>query len=551
MKKFLIFIIGIFLSLPAFSQLEVKENSFREVPGFTNTNPDPDYQTDDNYFPFAIIKIKTDNINDKQRRELLFQGNAATFFMLEYKEDAIWLYLTAKYADYIKISHPDFSTCEFEIPVKLKPNKGYELTLSNTNAGASSYGSISITTKPEKDAFVTLDGKELGLQQRTPYTNEMILAGKHEIKVSKMPYETVTKIIEIKKDEHLDLEIEMPFSYGTLNIETAPSGATVIIDKTEYGTTPITLDSIIVGKHLVLLKKNGLKMMSQNIELEHDKPININKTFETCPVGAIDGIFSVSDTSQVYFSKGNLQYLPSTKIWRFADNQYDFIGKDNKKASENNSGRVDLFGWNTANNPMNRSKNIEDYPKQFVDWGHNPISNGGKKPDMWRTLNKDEWEYLFEKRKTESGMRFVIAKVNATPGVILFPDNWKKNLYDLKEVNNPESLEHTYQPSGDKMKTSKIYQDKNIISLSDWKRVFEANGAVFLPAAGYDGVNVKVSANYVGLYWTSPNSIFYEYVDKPDRFTAANKFRVDALLLFYTYCCEIYTENRISVRLVH
>lgn len=550
MKKFLILIIGILLSLPAFSQLEVKENSFREVPGFTNTNPDPDYQSDDNYFPFAIIKIKTENINDKQRRELLFQGNAATYFMIEYKDDGIWLYLTAQYADYIKISHPDFSTCEFEIPVKLKPNQGYELTLTNT-AGAASYGSLTVITKPEKDAFVTLDGKELGWQQRTPYTNEMILAGTHEIKVSKMPYETVTRIIEIKKDEHLDLEIEMPLSYGILNIETTPPGATVFVDKTEYGTTPITLDSIIVGKHLILLKKDGLKMMSQNIELEHDKPININKTFETCPVGAIYGVFSISDTSQVYFSKGNLQYIPSAKTWRFAENQDYIIGKDNKKANENNNGRVDLFGWNTATNPMNRSKNIEDYPKKFVDWGHNPIANGGNKPDMWRTLKYKEWEYLFEKRKTESGMRFVIAKVNATPGVILFPDNWKKNLYDLKEVNIPGGISHTYQPSGDKIKFLSDIPDQNIISLSDWKRVFEANGAVFLPAAGYDGINVKVSADEVGFYWTSPDSDFYEYVDKPDRFTAENKFRVDALLLFYTNCLEIYPENRLSVRLVH
>jgi hypothetical protein len=545
MKKFFIFLIGIFLSLQAFSQLEVKDNSFREVPGFTNTNPDPDYQTDDNYFPFAIIKIKTENINDKQRRELLFQGNAATYFMLEYKTDAIWLYLTAQYADYIKVSHPDLSTCEFKIPMKLKPNQGYELTLTNSSAAAS-YGSLTITTKPEKGAFVTLDSIELGWQNRTPYTNEMILAGKHEIKVSKMPYETVTRIIEIKKGEHLDLEIEMQFSYGTLNIETTPPGATVIVDKTEYGTTPITLDSIIVGKHLVLLKKDGLKLMSQNIELEHDKPININKTFETCPVGAINGVFSVSDTSQVYFSKGNLQYLPSVKTWRFAENQYDFIGKDNKKAE-----RVDLFGWNTAKNPMNRSKNSEDYPKKFVDWGHNPIANGGKEPDIWRTLNYKEWEYLFEKRKTESGMRFVIAKVNATPGVIIFPDNWKKDLYDLKDVNNPESNSHTYQPSGDKIKVSNYYMSSNNISLSEWKRVFEANGAVFLPAAGYDGINVKVSAAEVGMYWTSPDSDFYEYVDKPDRFTAANKYRVDALLLFINSCYGIYPENRLSVRLVH
>ena len=60
--------------MTAFAQLEVKENSFREVPGFVNINPDENYQTDDNDLPFAVIKVRTENINDKQRRELTFSG---------------------------------------------------------------------------------------------------------------------------------------------------------------------------------------------------------------------------------------------------------------------------------------------------------------------------------------------------------------------------------------------------------------------------------------------------------------------------------------------
>ena len=39
------------------------------------------------------------------------------------------------------------------------------------------------------------------------------------------------------------------------------------------------------------------------------------------PDGAINGKFSVSDTKQVYFSKGNLRYASSK--WSFFDNQYD------------------------------------------------------------------------------------------------------------------------------------------------------------------------------------------------------------------------------------
>ena len=113
------------------AQLEVKEGSFKEVPGFVNINPDENYQRDDNNLPFAVIKVRTENINDKQRRDLNFSGNAGTFIMLEYKDGEVWVYLTAKHADYLKISHPDYSSIEFALPYDLQPKKGYELTIIN------------------------------------------------------------------------------------------------------------------------------------------------------------------------------------------------------------------------------------------------------------------------------------------------------------------------------------------------------------------------------------------------------------------------------------
>ena len=127
MKK-IIAILFLFLSLGAMAQLEVKPDSFKEVVGFVNINLD--IQEDDNNVPYAVVKVKTENINDKQRRELLFQGNAATFIECEYKVGEVWVYLTYK-ASYLKISHPDLSSTEFWFPFDLEPKKGYELTLVN------------------------------------------------------------------------------------------------------------------------------------------------------------------------------------------------------------------------------------------------------------------------------------------------------------------------------------------------------------------------------------------------------------------------------------
>lgn len=128
MKKITAILFLLFLSFGAMAQLDVKPDSFKEVVGFVNINLD--IQEDDNNVPYAVVKVKTENINDKQRRELLFQGDAATFIECEYKVGEVWVYLTYK-ASYLKISHPDLSSTEFWFPFDLEPKKGYELTLVN------------------------------------------------------------------------------------------------------------------------------------------------------------------------------------------------------------------------------------------------------------------------------------------------------------------------------------------------------------------------------------------------------------------------------------
>lgn len=280
MKKLIILYLLLLLSIPLFAQLEVKEGSFKEVPGFVNINPDDNYQTDDNNLPFAVIKVRTENINDKQRRELKFSGNAGTFIMLEYKDGEVWVYLTAQYADYLKISHPDFSSIEFTLPYDLKPKCGYEMTLVNKSiAIKDGWGSLTITTTPENNASITLNGRVL--QQNTPYSNDMMPSGNYEIIVSKERFKTTTKTIEIQNGENKIINIEMPYIYGDLIIDSKPSGATVFIDDNNYGVTPLCLyQTIVVGHHNLQLKKDGFKLISNSFDLIENQTLSFNETLE-------------------------------------------------------------------------------------------------------------------------------------------------------------------------------------------------------------------------------------------------------------------------------
>ena len=196
-----------------------------------------------------------------------------------------------------------------------------------------------------------------------------------------------------------------------------------------------------------------------------------------------NGTFSVSQTKKVIFSKGNLQYQASTNTWRFAEHQWDFIGEDNKNISSSYAGWIDLFGWGTGNNPTKISAN-DDY-NTFSDWGRNTI---GGETNRWRTLTKDEWEYLLFERTTS--IRFVKAKINGYGGIILLPDNWKGD-YRLYNVDTIEAL----------------FED-NLIQAWDWNEYFEPYGAVFLPATGYrHGRDVGKHDDVESGYWTSTDNV--------------------------------------------
>lgn len=246
------------------------------------------------------------------------------------------------------------------------------------------------------------------------------------------------------------------------------------------------------------------------------------------PSGALSGVFSISETTKVYFSQGNLQYQASTNTWRFAENQYDAIGSANSAISSTNEGWIDLFGWgtsgydniandpfavnyqpwSTSTDPLNQTVTIKgtEYksddsnyigygPSTFMtdenltgtsaqyDWGvFNAISNGGGQAGMWRTLTNDEWYYILNTRPSAQNLRSQ-ATVCGVHGYVLLPDDFVL----------PDGLTWNYQTNN---------WDTNTYGPQAWSAM-EAVGAVFLPAAGS---RYGTDVGYVGSngnYWSA------------------------------------------------
>ena len=166
--------------------------------------------------------------------------------------------------------------------------------------------------------------------------------------------------------------------------------------------------------------------------------------------------FNISATKKIVFAPGNLQYQASTGKWRFAENQYDVIGKDNENVSKTYSGWIDLFGWGTGNNPTLRlscavfsnyySNGWEKSYLTFTDWGINVIED--YPANTWRTLTLEEWTYL---KKTHEYFR---TTVSAVDGYVLLPDDFE-------------------WPDG-------LSTEKSFFTAVEWEKL-ESAGAVFFP----------------------------------------------------------------------
>ena len=233
--------------------------------------------------------------------------------------------------------------------------------------------------------------------------------------------------------------------------------------------------------------------------------INVRMTKQTAPAYKEYGPFSVSLTQKVNFSQGNLKYTKSTGKFEFMTNQYDMVETNNQDVGTDYASQdvISLFGWATSNinTPV---ANTYYYPYETddsdgakygsgitsgdvnwatahanYDWG----ANTGDLGTGWRTLTKDEWEYLFNTRTDASNLR-TPATVNEVPGIILMPNGWTANEVSLTIADNYST---------------------NKINTEDWATL-EGQGCVFLPAAGYRWGTSVNSVGTDGNYWSSTYS---------------------------------------------
>ena len=253
MKK-LLFILFVCITLTSYAQIQVKEGSFKFVPG--GVVEDKMEYTDGNDLPMALVKIHTENISEQERLRLVFSGNRATQIIKRPKIGQMWVYVSAEPATFIEIKHPDYGVCKYYLPEKLCDYCVYEMVLqyvpmSSDDDVVKPQNTYLIITTDQDDAVIYIDGKFAGIKETS---KSFDIGTSHTWKIECNMYHTESDTLVLKDKTIIDKKLRPNFGY--IDVVTYPeNGAKVFVDGEYVGESPCKTGRLKSGEHSVKVMK--------------------------------------------------------------------------------------------------------------------------------------------------------------------------------------------------------------------------------------------------------------------------------------------------------
>lgn len=143
---------------------------------------------------------------------------------------------------------------------------------SITPTFAKNYAEVTITTS--KNTQIYDRDSLLGTEK----WQGRLEAGKHTILAIKAGHKSITKEVELYNGQETSIEMDAPTPiYGSIEIISSPSDATIYIDGKKYNNTPLIIPSILIGEHKVEILKNGYKTEIENVNIKEGETYKIDK----------------------------------------------------------------------------------------------------------------------------------------------------------------------------------------------------------------------------------------------------------------------------------
>ncbi|MGB9176155.1 MAG: PEGA domain-containing protein [Methanoregula sp.] len=188
----------------------------------------------------------------------------------------------------LEIEYPGYTSWKSAVDVPKTEIK--EIAVNLTPKPGCSPGWIAVSSDPY-NALVTLDGVYVG---RTPANSSLnldtIAAGDHAIGLALPGYEpystnamVLPNLISSVNATLIPVPVSGPLAKGALSVTSDPAGATISLDNSSMGISPLSLHDIAVGNHLITMSMEGYQNYSTSILVSAGTTSNVSATLLAVP----------------------------------------------------------------------------------------------------------------------------------------------------------------------------------------------------------------------------------------------------------------------------
>lgn len=225
-------------------------------------------------------------INDKENKQNLSISLKQAFGYVDIKSpsnndfDGADIYIDSIYVGKMPIKEYPLASGMHVIKVYKPLYKPYTETFAVSDSSsttimptfAKNYAEVTVTTT-EKAQIYDKDSL-LG----TGKWQGKLEAGHHTLIVKMSGHAPITKEVMLANGQETKIDMGEPVPvYGSLEITTVPDNAIIYIDGKIYNKSPLSIPNILIGKHVVEVRKEGYKTEIEDIEISEGQTYTIKK----------------------------------------------------------------------------------------------------------------------------------------------------------------------------------------------------------------------------------------------------------------------------------
>lgn len=141
------------------------------------------------------------------------------------------------------------------------------------------FGTVTLECEdPKAEIWIDKEYKSLGCWKGNL---SALNGGEHKIETKKKGHQSAGATIIVKEGEQSTKNVKAPTPlYGSINVNTSPRECDIFIDDEFVATSPKNINEILVGEHILTLKKDGYITIRESISVEHNQTLSIEKTLK-------------------------------------------------------------------------------------------------------------------------------------------------------------------------------------------------------------------------------------------------------------------------------